>query len=193
MQKLDSKSLMNIIEYEKVRNDYRDKIILYKRDRRVSLGPNVTITFENKKTLSFQIQEIMRAERLVHDHQIEEEIEVYNSLMPPEKGLSATLFIEVTEESKIKTVLNKFIGLTKGNTLYIDIDGQKINAVFETGREAEEQISSVHYIQFFFTPEQKEKLINLKTDIKISINYNGYEYSEKLSDKFRESISKDFE
>ena len=80
MQKLVIKDLMNILEYEKVRNTYRQELMSYKKDRRISLGPNITLTFENRRTMKFQIQEIMRAERLVHDETIQEEIEVYNSL-----------------------------------------------------------------------------------------------------------------
>ena len=127
MKSLAADTLMNIIEYEKVRHTYRQDIIAYKKNRRISLGPNVMLTFENEKTLTFQIQEIMRAERLVHDEQIQEEVRIYNSIMPPNNGLSATLFIEITDESKIRAVLNKFIGLTVGRTLYFEIEGEKEN------------------------------------------------------------------
>ena len=123
MQKLVIKDLMNILEYEKVRNTYRQELMSYKKDRRISLGPNITLTFENRRTMKFQIQEIMRAERLVHDETIQEEIEVYNSLLPKSNSLSATLFIEVTEESKIKSILNQFIGLTEGESLFFEIRG----------------------------------------------------------------------
>ena len=150
MKTLNKESLMDIIEYEKVRHEYRKEIIDYKVNRRVSLGPNVTMVFENEKTLSFQIQEIMRAERLVHDEQIQEEIGVYNSIMPPNGGLSATLFIEITDERKIKSVLNDFIGLTDGDNLYFEIGDEKVFAKFEEGREEEDKISSVHYVQFHF-------------------------------------------
>ena len=81
MYSINKDELLDIIEYEKVRNDYRKDIIAYTKNRRFTLGPNVTIIFENKKTLMFQIQEIMRAERLVHDRQIQEEIDVYSSIM----------------------------------------------------------------------------------------------------------------
>ena len=112
--------LMNIIEYEKVRNDYRSELMEYKKNRRISLGPNISITFENRNTMKFQIQEMMRAERMVHDHQIQEEIDVYNSLLPLENGLSATLFIEVTDEAQIRPVLNQFIGMTEGERVYFE-------------------------------------------------------------------------
>ena len=191
MKKLELESLLNIIEYEKVRDDYRKDVMQYKKNRRIALGPNVTMVFENEKTLGFQIQEIMRAERLVHNEQILEEIEVYNSIMPPKNGLSATLFIEITDEKKIKSILNDFIGLTDGENLYFEIGDDKIFATFEQGREEEDKISSVHYVQFHFDQDQKARLVNPKEKVNIVINYNNYIYSVPIQDKMRSSLHED--
>jgi len=191
MKKLKLESLLNIIEYEKVRDDYRKDVILYKKNRRIALGPNVAMVFENEKTLGFQIQEIMRAERLVHDEQILEEIEVYNSIMPPKNGLSATLLIEITDEKRIKSILNDFIGLTDGENLYFELGDDKIFATFEQGREEEDKISSVHYIQFHFDEDQKNKLADLSINLNIGINYNNYVYSVSVHDQMRSSLHED--
>ena len=191
MKKLELESLLNIIEYEKVRDDYRKDIIQYKKNRRIVLGPNVAMVFENERTLGFQIQEIMRAERLVHDEQILEEIEVYNSIMPPKNGLSATLFIEITDEKKKKSILNDFIGLTDGENLYFEIGDDKIFATFEQGREEEDKISSVHYVQFHFDQDQKARLVDPKEKVNIVINYNNYIYSMPIQDKMRSSLHED--
>ena len=191
MKTLNKESLMDIIEYEKVRHEYRKEIIDYKVNRRVALGPNVTMVFENEKTLSFQIQEIMRAERLVHDEQIQEEIEVYNSIMPPNGGLSATLFIEITDEKKIKSVLNDFIGLTDGDNLYFEIGDEKVFAKFEEGREEEDKISSVHYVQFHFSEDQKNQLADLSQAVSIVIDYKNYSHSIKINDEMRKSLVND--
>jgi hypothetical protein len=191
MKTLNKESLMDIIEYEKVRHEYRKEIIDYKVNRRVALGPNVTMVFENEKTLSFQIQEIMRAERLVHDEQIQEEIEVYNSIMPPNGGLSATLFIEITDEKKIKSVLNDFIGLTDGDNLYFEIGDEKVFAKFEEGREEEDKISSVHYVQFHFSEDQKNQLADLSQNANIVIDYNKYIHAVSVKDEMRQSLVND--
>ena len=190
MKLLSPKSLINIFEYEKVRDDFRKEIILYKKNRRLSLGPNITVTFENERTLSFQIQEIMRAERIVKDEQIKEEVEIYNGIMPPKNGLSATLFIEVTDEKLIKTVLNQFIGLTENQTIFFDLNGKKIYAQFEEGREEEDKISSVHYIRFLFSDDDK-KLFHQNGNIKLGINYKDYNYAELLSDEMLTSLIED--
>jgi len=191
MKSLAADTLMNIIEYEKVRHTYRQDIIAYKKNRRISLGPNVMLTFENEKTLTFQIQEIMRAERLVHDEQIQEEVDVYNTIMPPENGLSATLFIEVVEEAKIRPVLNKFIGLTDRQSLYLDINGEKIYAEFEQGREEENKISSVHYVQFQFSSEQKNNFTDSESKTKLGIDYKDYKYTETVPDGLQRSLCED--
>ncbi len=191
MKTLSASTLMNIIEYEKVRHTYRQDIIAYKKNRRISLGPNVMLTFENEKTLTFQIQEIMRAERLVHDEQIQEEVDVYNTIMPPENGLSATLFIEVVEEAKIRPVLNKFIGLTDRQSLYLDINGEKIYAEFEQGREEENKISSVHYVQFQFSSEQKNNFTDSESKIKLGIDYKDYKYTETVPVGLQRSLCED--
>ena len=191
MKSIAADTLMNIIEYEKVRHTYRQDIIAYKQTRRISLGPNVMLTFENEKTLTFQIQEIMRAERLVHDEQIQEEVDVYNTIMPPENGLSATLFIEVVEEAKIRPVLNKFIGLTDHQTLYLDINGEKVYAEFEQGREEENKISSVHYVQFLFSNEQKNNFTDSESETKLGIDYKDYKYTETVPDGLQRSLCED--
>ena len=191
MKVISKDSLLNIIEYEKVRDKYRTDIIHYKKNRRLKIGPNITIVFENQRTLSFQIQEIMRAERMVQDEDIQDEVDIYNSIMPPKDGLSATLFIEVTEEDKIKSVLNQFIGLTSGKTLYLDIDGEKVYAIFEQGREEEDKISSVHYLQFHLTKEQINKIGDSKYRIIIGVNYKGYDFVETLSKAMQVSLYKD--
>ena len=191
MKQLSADKMLNIIEYEKVRTEYRKDIIEYKKHRRIKIGPNLAIVFENERTLSFQIQEIMRAERIVHDEKIQEEIDIYNSIMPPKNGLSATLFIEVTQEDQIKPVLNQFIGLTTGKTIFLDFDAEKVFAQFEQGREEEDKISSVHYLQFKLDPSQVEKLADHNSKLKIGIEYNKYSYLVDLTNHTKESLYED--
>jgi len=189
---IDKSDLLNIIDYEKQRDNYRKELISYKKNRRFKLGPNILITFENMKTMKFQIQEMMRAERMVHDSQIEEEIDVYNPLIPTGNELSATLFIEITDPEKIRPVLDSFIGLTEGVNVYFELNGEKVAAVFEEGREKEDNISSVHYIRFPFTSAQKNKFANDSNAISINIDYNSYTHSIELSQEMIESLSNDF-
>ena len=189
---IQKSDLLNIIDYEKQRDTYRSELIDYKKNRRFKLGPNILITFENSKTMKFQIQEMMRAERMVHDSQIEEELNVYNPLIPGGDELSATLFIEITDPEKIRPVLDSFIGLTEGVNVFFEIDGEKVVAEFEEGREKEDNISSVHYIRFPFSEEQKNNFVNDSSSISISIDYGEYSHSIVLDDNMKNSLADDF-
>ena len=189
---IQKSDLLNIIDYEKQRDTYRSELIDYKKNRRFKLGPNILITFENSKTMKFQIQEMMRAERMVHDSQIEEELKVYNPLIPSGDELSATLFIEITDPEKIRPVLDSFIGLTEGVNVFFEIDGEKVVAEFEEGREKEDNISSVHYIRFPFTEEQKNNFVKNSSSISIHIDYGEYRHSIVLDDNMKNSLADDF-
>ena len=189
---IQKSDLLNIIDYEKQRDTYRSELIDYKKNRRFKLGPNILITFENSKTMKFQIQEMMRAERMVHDSQIEEELNVYNPLIPSGDELSATLFIEITDPEKIRPVLDSFIGLTEGVNVFFEIDGEKVVAEFEEGREKEDNISSVHYIRFPFTEEQKNNFVNDSSSISINIDYGEYSHSIVLDENMKNSLADDF-
>lgn len=192
MKKLTKGDLLNNVDYEKVRNEFRAKTMALKKHRRIILGPNIMLTFENRETMKFQIQEIMRAERMVHIHQIQEELDVYNSILPDENELSATLFIEITDEEHIRPLLNSFIGLTENKSIWLECDENKIFALFEAGREEEDKISSVHYIRFRFTNDDLNAFRNERNNILIKIHYNDYQFNEKLTKEIQQSLLKDF-
>src|SRR5436190_9994611 len=111
MRPIELGELRNLYEYEKLREIIRKKIIEEKRDRRVTVGPNMTFVFENRNTVLFQIQEMLRTERLVDDAAIQHEIDTYNQLLPGDQELSATLLIDITEKAKIRPVLDSLVGL----------------------------------------------------------------------------------
>ena len=135
MQKLTQSDLQDIAQYELVRNDYRREIMAHKRPRRVDLGPDVALTFEDGRTMAFQIQEMMRAEQMVTEAAIQGELDVYNDLVPEPGELSATLFIEITDDTRIKELLHRFIGLTDGDKLWLETGGERCFAQFEAGRK----------------------------------------------------------
>ena len=191
MKALVQDDLMNILEYEKVRDEYRKEMIGYKRHRRITLGPYITITFENRKTMKFQIQEMMRTERMVQDHQIQSELDIYNSLLPQQNGLSATLFIEIKDAIQIRPILNQFIGLTVGKTVLIRKGDLKISAQFEEGREKGDKISAVHYIQFHFDEKDKIAFLDGDQPVELIIDYNEYKYITTLPREMIDTLTAD--
>jgi DNA primase large subunit len=193
MKKLILSDLMNIYEYEKVRNSFRKNIIAYKMQRRFQLGSTILITFENRRTMKYQILEMMRAERLVDELKIQHELDVYNSLLPEENELSATLFIEITAEEQIQDLLHKFIGLTEGQAVYLKIGDEKVMAEFEEGREAADKISSVHYIRFRFSRQQINRMVNDDNELSIGIDYKEYQQERTLNKSERSNLLSDFD
>lgn len=147
--------------YERERDTFRSKVIAAKQLRRVSVGPVVTLVFENRLTIRFQIQEMARAEKMVTDRQIQHELDVYNRLLPTPGELSATLFIELTSEEDLRTWLPKLVGIERACELRIggaDNPSFVVHSAPESSHEAnltrEETTSAVHYVRFALTDRQ---------------------------------------
>jgi Protein of unknown function (DUF3501) len=160
MEKISAKDIWPNKIYEAARTEFRDRVIALKAVRRVALAEDVTLVFENRETLRLQIQEMLRAERIETPAGIQEEIDVYNALMPDRDRLSATLFIEVTEEARIKQVLHDLVGLEE--TVYLAFPGGEVRASFEEGRSDGARISAVQYVRFVLDPQRRAKFLQAK-------------------------------
>ena len=140
--------------YERQRDAFRREVIDAKRLRRVSVGPIVTLTFENPLTMRFQVQEMARAEKLTTDAQIQHELDVYNRLLPAEGELSATLFLELTTEEELRTWLPRLVGIEQSVVLEIGVGPgcRRVRSVPEATHGSQltrqEATSAVHYVRF---------------------------------------------
>jgi len=192
MRKLTFDDIDNIYEYEKKRDAMRQHIMDIKKYRRQHLGPNITIVFENIETMQFQIQEMLRAERLVKDEEIQEEMDVYNALLPDKDEISATVFLEITEKEQIKPVLHEFIGLTDGNKLWFEFEnGEKVYGKFEQGRSTQDKISSVHYVRFKFNENAKALLQNKDTNVRLVVDHKDYHHELPVEGQLRDALIDD--
>jgi hypothetical protein len=154
--KIQLKDVLNFFEYEKVRADMRGRVIDLKRVRRVPVGEHLSFVFENRDTVLFQIQEMCRVERITDDARVQDELDVYNALLPGPGELSATLFIEITDKDQIQAVLDRFIGIDAGPTVWIQVGKEfAVPGEFEAGHSDEEKgkLSAVHFVRFAFPPE----------------------------------------
>ena len=146
--------VLNLVEYEKVRDERRRRVLAQKRARRVSVGPYLSFVFESRETVLFQIQEMCRAERIVADARIQEEIDVYSELLPGPGELSATLMIEIEDKERIKPLLDGFLGIDTGRHVWMETGtGLTVPAEFEPGHSDEERgkLSAVHFLRFAFS------------------------------------------
>jgi hypothetical protein len=191
MQKLRIEDTWNILEYEKKRGEFRRRIIQIKKKRRIAVGEHITLVFENRDTMLFQVQEMIRIERIVDEAQIAQEIEVYNSLIPAESELSATLFVEAQERSELRSLLRQLVGLDQYITLRIG-DHFAVPARFEEGRSLNGQISSIQYIRFPFTAEQRAAFCNGSKPVSIVISHPNYQANATLSTETLAALVQDF-
>lgn len=176
--------------YEAVRDDYRRHIIALKKSRRVLIGDLVSMVFENRHTLTFQVEEILRSEGVTSEEKIEEELAVYNEMMPTPDSLSATLFIELSPNADIASELKKLVGLDEHVVLHIG--EHPIRAQFEPNRSTEDKISAVQYLRFPLSAEAKAALGNDTTVLVIEIDHPNYSHRFVPDPGLRLSLARDY-
>ena len=188
MKKIALDDILGFAAYEKVRDEFRREIIEKKKLRRVAVGRNISLVFENRDTVIFQIQEMLRAERITDLDKIREEIAVYNELIPNPGELSATLFIEIEDQTHLRDELLKFLGIDEA--LNFKVGEQRIPGRFEEGRSKEDKISAVQYVRFSFTAESRQAFIG-GVPAEIIIDHANYRASEVLSAAVQGSLAQD--
>jgi uncharacterized protein DUF3501 len=148
--------VLDLRAYERVRDEYRARVIARKRNRRLALGPIMTLVFECFDTVRFQVQEMARAEKIISDEAIQTELDIYNRLLPGPEELSATLFIELTSEAALREWLPKLVGIEQ--RIGIDVDGDVVTSAPEAQHASaltrDTVTPAVHYLRFSFTGAQ---------------------------------------
>jgi hypothetical protein len=188
MNKVALEDIVGNAAYEKERQQRRQRIIDLKRNRRVPVGDKVTLVFENRDTVIFQIQEMMRAEKISDLDKIREEIEVYNELIPAPGELSATLFLEIEDQSHLREELLKFLGIDEA--VYLKVGDQSIHARFEEGHSKEDKISAVQYVKFPFSEATRRAFVEGET-AELVIDHPNYHARAVLEPGTRKSLVED--
>jgi hypothetical protein len=184
--------------YERERQEFRSRVIAVKKLRRISVGPVITLTFESRLTMRFQVQEMARAEKMITDEQIQHELDVYNRLLPTPGELSATLFVELTSEEDLRTWLPRLVGVERSCELRIG-SGDGALVVGSTPEEdhqshltREATTSAVHYVRFHFTAEQVKAFAT--ESVSLAVNHPAYPDGlpgSALSDASRAELTTD--
>jgi hypothetical protein len=176
--------------YGPIRDDFRKRIIELKKPRRVSVGDRVTLVFENRHTLLFQIEEMVRAESMTTDEQIQAEIDVYNQMMPTDDSLSATLFIELPPDADARAELDRLIGLDEHVILHIG--EHAVRAHFEPGRSTAQRIAAVQYTRFPLGAEARRALLTEGTELALEVDHPAYRHRTVCSEATRASLAGDY-
>lgn len=193
MNLLTPQDILSAPQYEENRADIRQRIITLKKRRRISVGELVTLVFENRETLLFQIQEMIRIERIFDPGKIQEECNVYNALLPDRDELSATLFIEITDSEKIQSLLDSFQNIDQANTVGLKVGDTSVFANFEAGHSKEDKISAVHFVRFSTTPTFRELLAQYEVPAFLTILHPQYRTEAPVSQELRQEWLKDLE
>lgn len=176
--------------WAQIRDDYRNRVIELKKHRRVLIGDVVELVFDNRLTLTMQIEEICRLENLTRDDQINDEIALTNQLMPSEDSLAATLFIALPQDERLKERLAALVGLDEHVVLHIG--PHAIRAAFEPGRSTEERISAVQYTRYPLSADAKAALLAPGTPIAVEIDHPNYRYRVQCPEEMRASLAADY-
>jgi hypothetical protein len=191
MDTLQLKNIKPLSDYEPIRKAFRERIIALKKRRRVSVGDRMTLVFENRDTILFQIQEMMRVEHIYDPVKIQDELNSYNPLIAGPGELSATLFIEITESERIKEILDGLQGIDDGRSIFIELGPDRIYGEFEAGHSKADKLSAVHYVRFRLTPEQQVAFQNPRTAVTLSVEHPNYSERTVLSEETRRELSGD--
>ena len=185
MTKLALDDIADLRAYERERDDFRQEVIALKKRRRIHVGPHITLLFENRQTIRFQIQEMARAEKILSDEGIQTELDIYNPLIPEPGSLAATMFIELTTDEQLREWLPKLVGIETHIVLRIGegTDATEVRCVVDEdhGKQLtrDEITASVHYIHFGFTPEQVSAFRS--SPVTLVVDHPAYQHETPLT------------
>ena len=191
-REIQKNDIMPLDVYIKSRKNLRKKIVEFKKDRRIALGPYATFYFESYETMLAQVQEMLYIEK-GGDNQLNDELIAYNPLVPNGKELTATLMFEIDNPVSRASFLGKVGGIE--DKVFMKVDREVINAIPEVDVDrtsAEGKASSVQFIHFKFNDQQIEKFKSNSHLIEIGINHDEYSHTTQLNSNTIKSLSADF-
>ncbi len=179
MPAITRESLLTLEAYAKARPEFRARVMAHKKDRIVHLGAHVTLIFEDELTIRYQIQEMLRAERIFEEAGIDEELEVYNPLVPDGANWKATMMIEYPDEAERRAMLGMLIGIE--DRVWVQVEGaSRVYAIADEDleRETDEKTASVHFLRFELEPAM---IAALKKGGSVSAGVDHPQYTATVS------------
>jgi hypothetical protein len=190
---LSRQDLWSLEEYAEKRPEFRSQVMEHKKNRQVALGPNATLYFEDRLTIQYQIQEMLRIEKVFEAAGIEDELNAYNPLIPDGKNWKATFMIEYADPEVRDAQLRKMIGIE--DLVWVQVDGfDKVWAIPDEDleRATEEKTSSVHFMRFELSDEMIDAL-KQGAGLTIGVEHSIYSYSTEVDDATRQSLINDLD
>lgn len=192
MQKLSREDLFTLEKYAEVRPEFRARVMAHKKNRQLRIGPNATLYFEDALTMQYQVQEMLRIERIFEVAGIQEELDAYNPLIPDGSNWKATFMLEYPDEEERRVQLTKLLGIERHVWAQV-ADCARVTPIADEDleREDDEKTSSVHFLRFELTPEMAEA-VNNGAAISMGVDHPAYTYAEEpIATNIRDSLAED--
>lgn len=192
MKKLMREDLMGLEQYSEERDNFRTRVMKHKKKRIIGLGPNMSLHFEDRLIMQYQIQEMLRAEKIFEASAIQEELETYNALIPDGNNWKATLMIEYIDADERAEALKQLLNIE--NCIWMQVEGyDKVFPIVDEDleRATEEKTSAVHFLRFEL-PEPAILAAKSGGAISLGVDHSAYAHSLKpLSASYRDSLASD--
>ncbi len=188
MSQLTREKLYSLEDYAVCREQFRAKVMEHKKLRRLPLGDNAALYFEDELTMQYQVQEMLRIEKIFEADGIQEELDVYNPLIPDGQNLKATFMIEFPDINERKAALAKMIGIE--NQLFIQVaEFEKVYAIAneDLDRSSDEKTSSVHFVRFELSPEMISAA-KQGASIQAGTEHDAYRVETRIEGEIRRSL-----
>ena len=192
-KKLVIQDLFSLEDYSKIRESLRREILVHKSSRSIDIGNHVRLLFEDRRTIQYQIQEMLRVEKIFEEQGIQDELDTYNPLIPDGSNWKATMLIEFPEQEKRQKALALMVGIE--DLVWVKIgDAAKLFAIADEDldRSTSEKTSSVHFLRFEL-PSEQAKNLDASMPIIFGIDHNNYQYQTNICVTTKESIIKDLD
>jgi len=189
MKPVSRSELLDLGAYEGIRDRFRARIIAEKRVRYVSLGAHMTALFENRDSVLFQIQEMLRTERITQERAIQHELDTYNELVPGDAELSATIFVEYPDREEREKMLAKLVGLE--TAFYLEAGGERAELVPDHRGTDPTRTMAVHYVKFRLTSAGETAIRSGNGPVVLGVDHPEYRVAVPLSAETLQSLAAD--
>lgn len=193
MRKLDHDTLYSLEKYARERNAFRARVMEHKKNRRVPIGEHAALYFEDALTMQYQVQEMLRLERIFEPEGIQDELDVYNPLIPDGRNWKATFMVEYADVDERKKALARLVDIEKAVWMQVE-DCARIHPVAneDLDRQTDEKTASVHFMRFELTPEMAAA-VKRGAGIAAGIDHPAYRAEARLPPAVRDSLAADID
>jgi hypothetical protein len=191
MKKVERNELLDIGAYEEIRERFRGRVIEEKKNRRFQPSDELSVVFENHDTVLFQIQEMLRTERITKEAAIRHELDTYNDLVPGPGELSATLFVEIADRETRDRRLVELAGLE--GAIALEVDGEIIPARNETRGVLPDRTTAVHYLKFPVGPTAAAKIRSRTGAVALLVRHPQLQVRAPLPAEVLRAIAEDLD